>query len=263
MDLGLKNKVALVAAGSKGMGRATALGLAREGARVAICARGAADLDRAAQAIADAGGEVLARVVDVNHEEQVRLFVSSVEAHWGQVDICVSNAGGPPPMAFEATTDEHWNAAIRQNLLGAAVHFARHVLPGMRERRHGRFLTITSFSVKQPLENMVLSNTLRAAVTGLVKTLANEYAPHGVLVNNILPGYTATDRLLASAAQQAADQGVKRDEIIARWTRQIPLGRIARPEEVADLVVFLASERAGYITGQSILVDGGFARGLL
>ena len=206
---------------------------------------------------------MLARVLDVNREEQVREFVRSAEAHWGGVDICVSNAGGPPPMTFEQTADGDWRSAIEQNLLGAAVWLARHVLPGMKERRRGRFLTITSFSVRQPLDNMVLSNTLRAAVTGLVKTLANEYAPYNVLVNNVLPGYTATDRLLTSAARMAAEQGVAREAIIGRWTSNIPLGRVATPEEVADVLVFLASERASYITGQSILVDGGFARGLL
>ena len=262
MDLGLTGKVAIVAAASQGMAKATAKLLAIEGAKVAICARTAAALDRAAQEIADAGGDVLAKLADVNHESQVNAFLDAVRQRWGRIDICVTSAGGPPSLPFDQTTDEHWHSAVQQNLMGT-LYFARGVLPGMKEQRWGRFLTITSFSAKQPLDHMVLSNSLRAAVAGLTKTLAREYGPHNVLVNNVLPGYTATERLLSVAARQAEAQQVTRDEIVDRWNQQIPLRRIATPEEFANAVVFLASERASYITGQSIVVDGGFSRGLL
>jgi 3-oxoacyl-[acyl-carrier protein] reductase len=262
MDLGLKNKVAIVAAASKGMAKASAKLLAMEGARVGICARNAADLDRAAQEIADAGGEVLARVCDVNHEHQVAAFTSAVRTQWGPVDICVTSAGGPPSMAFDETSNEHWRSAVDQNLMGT-IYFARAVLPEMKERRWGRFLTITSFSAKQPLDRMVISNAMRAAVAGLTKTLANEYGPFNVLVNNVLPGYTSTERLLSVADRQAADRGVKREAIVGEWAEQIALRRVCDPEEFANVVAFLASERASYITGQSIVVDGGFSRSLL
>lgn len=267
MDLGLRDKVAVVAAASQGMAKATAKLLATEGANVAICARNAVALDRAAQEIADAavafgGGEVLARLADVNSEAQVKAFCSSVRQRWGRIDICVTSAGGPPSLPFDETTDEHWQAAVQQNLMGT-LYFARDVLPEMKERRWGRFLTITSVSAKQPLDRMVISNAMRAAVAGLVKTLSNEYSPFGVLVNNVMPGYTATDRLLSVADKQAAALGISREEAVADWARQIPLGRIAAPEEFANVVVFLASERASYVTGQSIAVDGGFSRSLL
>lgn len=261
MDLGLTGKVAVVAAASQGMAKATAKLLASEGAKVAICARNAAALDRAAQEIADAGGEVLAKIADVNHEGQVNAFLDAARQRWGRIDICVTSAGGPPSLPFDQTTDDHWQSAVQQNLMGT-LYFARGVLPGMKEQRWGRFLTITSVSAKQPLDVMVLSNAMRAAVAGLAKTLATEYGPYNVLVNNVCPGYTATDRLLAIADRQAAASGATREQMIGRWTEQIPLRRIATPEEFASAVVFLASERASYITGQSIVVDGGFARGL-
>ena len=262
MDLGLTNKIAVIAAASQGMAKATAKLLALEGAKVAICARNAAALDQAAQEIADAGGEVLAKLADVNHEPQVLAFLEAVRQRWGRIDICVTSAGGPPSLAFEETTDEQWQAAVQQNLMGT-LYFARHVLPGMKAQRWGRFLTITSVSAKQPLDRMVISNALRAAVAGLTKTLASEYGPYNVLVNNVLPGYTATERLLNIAAKQAGARNITRDQAIEDWTRQIPLGRIASPEEFASVVTFLASERASYIAGQSIAVDGGFSRSLL
>jgi len=262
MDLGLAGKVAMVTAASQGMALATAKLLAQEGARVAICARNAARLDQAAQQIADAGGEVLARVCDVNHAAQLTQFVNAVRTQWGPVEICVASAGGPPAMAFADTSDADWQNAVQQNLMGT-IHLAREVLPEMKQRRWGRFLAITSFSAKQPLENMVISNAMRAAVAGLTKTLANEYGPFNVLVNSLLPGYTATERLLAVADRLAAERGVPREAVIEQWASQAALRRIATPEEFAQVAVFLASERASYITGQCITVDGGFSRSLL
>lgn len=183
--------------------------------------------------------------VDVTVEAQVQAFVQATLERFGHIDICVANAGGPPARPFEATTLDDWRAAVDLNLLSTVI-LARAVLPGMKERRWGRFLTITSVAAKQPIDQLVLSNGVRPAVTGLVKSLSNEYGPFNVLVNNVGPGFTATERLKKLGSKPEAS---------------IPLGRIGEPEEFANLVVFLASERASYITGQTILVDGGFAKG--
>lgn len=262
MDLGLKDRVAIVAASSQGLGKAVALGLAREGAKVAMCARTASTLDAAAEEIrAETGAEVFTRAFDVTSYEDVRGFVAETAARFGRLDICVANAGGPPTKPFAATTVEEWHRAAELNLM-STVYFAKEALPLMAERRWGRFLAITSMTVKQPVEGLILSNSVRAGVSGLVKTLANEYGPYNVLVNSVCPGYTATARLLALGSTLAERQGTTQEEIEKRWASQAPLGRIGRPEEFADVVVFLASERASYVTGVAIQVDGGLVKGL-
>ena len=243
MDLGLKGRVAVVAAASKGLGKAVAQGLAAEGAKLAICARGEAELQQTA---AEIPAEVLAQPVDVTVEAQVRGFVSAVLARFGRIDICVTNAGGPPAKSFSETTLADWRAAVDLNFL-SAIHFAQAVLPHMKERGWGRFITISSVAVLQPVDGLILSNAARSAIRGLVKSLSNECAPYNVLVNNVCPGYTATERL---------------KKLGLRAEGQIPLGRAATPEEFANLVVFLASERASYITGVSIPVDGGWTKAL-
>jgi len=262
MDLGLKDRVALVAASSTGLGKAVALGLAREGARLALCARTQPALDAAADEIRrETGVAVLARAVDVTVYGEVRRFVAETEAQFGRLDICVANAGGPPSKSFAETSVEDWHAAAELNLM-STVYLAKETLPRMQQRRWGRFISITSVTVKQPVEGLILSNAVRAGVVGLVKTLANEYGPSNVLVNNVCPGFTATARLRSLAETMAAKAGVSPEEIERRWAAQAPLGRIGQPEEFASLVVFLASERASYITGASIAVDGGMVRGL-
>jgi 3-oxoacyl-[acyl-carrier protein] reductase len=262
MDLGLKDRVALVAASSQGLGKAVALGLAREGAKLALCARTAATLEQTAEEIrAETGAEVLARPVDVTVYEQVRAFVREASERFGSIDICVANAGGPPSKTFAETTVADWESAASLNLM-STVYLAREVLPGMQERRWGRFIAITSVTVKQPVEGLILSNSVRSAVAGLVKTLANEYGPYNVLVNNVCPGYTATARLESLTAKLAAAESAPVEKIKARWASQAPLRRLGQPEEFANLVVFLASERASYITGTSIAVDGGLVKGL-
>jgi 3-oxoacyl-[acyl-carrier protein] reductase len=254
MDLGLKGRVAIVAASSEGMGRAVAFEFAREGAQVAMCARNGDRLFSAAGEIrATTGVAPFAQTVDVTNEHQVHTFVESVAERFGRIDICVANAGGPPARTFEAATIDDWRLAVDLNLM-STVYLARETLPRMKERQWGRFIAITSVSVKQPLESLVLSNSVRPAVNGLVKSLSNEYAPYNVLVNNVCPGYTATARLLQVAE---ADSDAE-----AQWRRQIPLGRFADPEEIAAVVLFLASERASYVTGASIAVDGGFVKGV-
>jgi 3-oxoacyl-[acyl-carrier protein] reductase len=263
MDLGLKDKVALVAASSQGLGKAVALGLAKEGVRLAMCARNPHTLMAAADEVATvANVEIFAMNLDVTNEKSVQDFVGKVTDRFGRIDICVTNAGGPPAKPFAETTTEEWRRAVDLNLM-STLFLARAVLPGMRERRWGRLITITSLTVKQPIDGLILSNSVRAAVVGLVKSLSNEYAAHNVLVNNVCPGYTATDRLGELSSTLAKSAGVDPLEIEKRWTTQIPLGRLARPDEFADAVVFLASERASYITGQSLSIDGGFAKGLL
>jgi len=263
MDLGLKDKVALVAASSQGLGKAVAIGLAREGAKLALCARNGDVLNAAAQQIAkETGAEVITKTVDVTREEEVRHFVDHAVAMLGRIDICVTNAGGPPAKPFDATTTEEWRRAVDLNFM-STLFFAQAVLPRMRAQKWGRFIAITSLTVKQPVDGLILSNSVRAAVAGLVKSLANEYGAHNVLVNNVCPGYTATDRLVELSSTLAKSAGVAPAEIEKRWTAQIPLGRLADPKEFADAVVFLCSERASYITGQSIAIDGGFAKGLL
>jgi 3-oxoacyl-[acyl-carrier protein] reductase len=262
MDLGLKDRVALVAASSQGLGKAVALGLAREGAKLALCARTDSVLQKTAEEIrASTGADVLAIAVDVTVREQVRALVQAAVERFGRIDICVANAGGPPSKTFAETTDEDWRAAAELNLM-STVSLAREVLPGMRQRRWGRFIAITSVTVKQPVEGLILSNSLRSAVSGLIKTLSNEYGPYNVLINNVCPGYTATARLESLTAKLATAESVPVEKIKERWANQAPLRRLGQPEEFANLVVFLASERASYITGASIAVDGGLVKGI-
>jgi 3-oxoacyl-[acyl-carrier protein] reductase len=262
MDLGLKDRVALVAASSTGLGKAIALGLAREGTKLALCARTQSTLDAAAAEIrSDTGVEVMARAVDVTIYEQVRTFVAEAAAHFGRLDICVANAGGPPSKSFADTTVDDWHRTAALNLM-STVYLAKETLPLMQQRRWGRFIAITSVTVKQPLDGLILSNSVRAGVLGLVKSLANEYGPWNVLVNNVCPGFTATARLNELAETLAAKGGVTPRDIEQRWAAQAPLGRVGKPEELANLVIFLASERASYITGESIAVDGGLVKGL-
>lgn len=262
MDLGLKDRVALVAASSTGLGKAVAFGLAREGAKLALCSRSAEAIERTAREIAEeTGAQVFSAPVDVSDETEVHAFVARAAAHFGRIDICVANAGGPPAKSFDATTVEEWRRAVDVNLM-STLFLARAVLPGMREHGWGRLIAITSLTVRQPAEGLVLSNSVRAAVAGLVKSLSNEYAAHNVLINNVCPGYTATDRLKELSSTLARQSGSTVAEIEKRWTSQIPMGRLGRPDEFADAVVFLASERASYITGQSILIDGGFVKSL-
>ncbi len=262
MDLGIKGRVAVVAASSKGLGKAVALGLAREGAKLALCARTDSTLQDTVDEIRrDAGADVFAAPIDVTDQQQVRHFVAAAAKHYGKIDICVTNAGGPPAKPFSETSVEDWQAAVNLNLM-STLYFAREVLPLMQKQKWGRLITITSASVKQPIDNLILSNSVRSAVSGLAKSLSNEYGKDNVLVNNVCPGYTLTSRLEELSARLSKAENVDPQKIQERWASQIPMGRLGRPEEFANLVVFLASERASYITGVSIAVDGGFIKGI-
>jgi len=262
MNLGLKDRVALVSAGSKGLGRAIALELAAEGARVAICARGQEALDATVADITAAGGQAVGLVADVSKAEELARLVESVRSSLGPIDILVTNSGGPRSGTFDTLSTDDWEQA-GQLLLTSAVGLVRAVLPDMRARRWGRILTVTSIAVKQPVDGLMLSNSLRAAVTAFARTLANEVGPDGITVNNLMPGYTRTDRVVDLATQMAAAGGTTPEAIAGRWEAQIPMGRLGEPREFAALAAFLASERASYITGQSIAVDGGWIKGLL
>jgi 3-oxoacyl-[acyl-carrier protein] reductase len=263
MDLGLKNKVALIAAGSRGLGRAVAEELAAEGASLVLCAREERTLVETAAAIAESSNaHVLAVPADVTVIDDIKRMVDAGNERFGRIDILVTNAGGPPAGTFAQLTREQWDDAIRLTLL-SAVELARQVLPGMKERRWGRIINITSIAVKQPVENLLLSNSLRAGLTGFARTLANEVATEGVTVNNVMPGYTRTERLEDLAKMMAGKQGISAEEFRGKWEKEIPMGRLGEPREFAALVAFLASERASYITGTSIQVDGGWIRSLL
>lgn len=262
MDTGLRTRVAIVAASSQGIGRATALGFAAEGANLALCARNAGPLEKLAEEIRKTHGvEILTRAFDVSNDEQVRDFTAAAQERFGRIDVCVTNAGGPPAKPFAETTLPDWDRAYQLNLR-STVAFAHAVLPAMQQRKWGRIVTITSVSVKQPIPELVLSNSIRAGVLGLVRSLATQYGPDNITVNNVGPGYTATDRIKELTEARAKRSGRSLAELEAEMTNNVPLRRLAQPQEVADAIVWLASERASYITGQTILVDGGVYRGL-
>jgi len=262
MDLGLKNRVAVVAASSQGIGLATAEAFAAEGCRVAMCARNGKTLQAAAEKIRKQyNAEVFAVPFDVTDASAVNGFVSVVAARFGSVDVCVTNAGGPPAKGFLASSLEDWQRALDANFL-STVYFAREVIPHMQRQRWGRIVTITSITTRQPVADLVLSNAVRAAVLGLVKSLANEFGKDGILVNNVAPGFTATDRLKELARARSAASGKAEQELFDAWAAEAPLKRLGEPREVADTIVWLASERASYVTGQTVLVDGGMYKGL-
>jgi 3-oxoacyl-[acyl-carrier protein] reductase len=262
VDLGLRSRVALVAAASRGLGRAVAEALAAEGAGVVICARDADALERARATIAQrTGAEVHAVVADVATQEGTDILAAEALARFGRVDVLVTNAGGPPPGAFEAHGWDAWERTV-QLTLRSAVELTRLVLPGMKERRWGRIINVTSITVKQPVDGLMLSNSIRAAVTGFARTLATEVAPFGITVNNILPGYTRTERVDQLNRATAEREGIGVEDVERRIESQIPMGRLGEPWEFAALAAFLASERASYITGQSMAVDGGWIRAL-
>ncbi len=263
MDLGLEGKVALVAASSRGLGRAIAEELAAEGCDLVLCARSAGPLEAARAAIEAASGRrVVARPTDVADEDEVRALVAFALETFGRVDVLVTNGGGPPPGGLDDHDLDAWRAGAAVTL-ESVIGLVTGVLPGMRKRGWGRILNVTSIAVKQPVDGLLLSNSLRAAVTGFARTLANEVAADGVTVNNLMPGYTRTERLDELAHHIAAQKGGEPSDAFDAWAAQVPAGRVGEPPEFAALAAFLASDRASYITAQSIAVDGGWIRSLL
>jgi len=262
MNLGLKGKVALVAGASQGMGRATALLFAREGAKVSICARGEAALRQAADMIRkETGAEVFSMVADMSKADDIQKFVGETVAQFGRLDVVVTNAGGPPPGEFTKFSDEDWHQAFSLSFM-SAMRLTREAVPHLRKAGGGRVINITSYSVKEPIAGLVLSNAVRSGVIGLAKTLSRELAKDNILVNNVCPGRIDTER--ARKLNMARAERLKRpvEEIDREMAAEVPLGRYGTAEEVADLIVFLASDRASYITGTTLQIDGGLVRGI-
>lgn len=260
MDLGLRGKAAAVMAGSEGIGRAAALALAAEGANVAICGRREDVLRSTAKAIADAtGAKVVPIVADVSNPRDVERFVNAAAADLRGLDILVVNAGGPPPGKFEQLTDEQWQKAFDLTVM-SAVRAVRHALPHFRTEGGGSVVAVQSTSVKLPIEHLLLSSSLRLAVVGLFKSLATEHGREGIRFNVVLPGSIATDRQTELAQVQAADKGVPVEEILAQRARTIPLGFIGDPSDIGDAIAWLASDRARYVNGAVLQVDGGMIR---
>lgn len=257
MDLGIEGKVAIVGASANGLGYATARRFALEGCHVALC-----DIDEKAlsQAKENLAAETGARIgswqVDLTSSAAIERFASEVSEELGPVDILVTNSGGPPPGLFEDATDEKWSRAFDLTFM-SAVRLIRNVLPGMKERNWGRIVNFTSRTLQEPIPGLIISNATRLAVAGMAKTLAGEVAPYGITVNNLGPGPTATDRAIELAQARATRKGISLETELAETEARIPRGRMATPDEIAAVAVFLASEPAGHLTGRSIIVDGG------
>jgi len=257
MDLGIRNRVAMVAAASKGLGRAIAETLAAEGCRLSICSRSLDTLEPVREAL---GGETLAVACDVSNAGDLQRWYDETVARFGQVDILVTNTGGPPAAPFMKLTEEQWQSGIDSTLLNV-VRLSRMVIPGMQERKWGRLVHLTSFVAKQPVELLTVSSTLRAGLSGLTKTLADQVARDGITVNAVLPGHFLTDRQTHLAELRAKEQGITPEEYLRKSEQLIPMGRYGKPAELANVVAFLCSERASYVTGASLQIDGGLYRG--
>jgi 3-oxoacyl-[acyl-carrier protein] reductase len=263
MDLGIKGKVALVAASSKGLGKATARSLAAEGARVAMCARGEAALSAAADEIRrETGAEVHAIPADVSKGGDIERLFKATRDSLGGVDILVINAGGPPALPLDELTDEHWKSAYELSHL-SAVRMIRHALPHMRQRRWGRILAIESSSVKQPVAGLHLSNGIRPGVAGYFKSLVDEFAKENITFNLVLPGVFLTDRIVNNQKAVAERTGTTLEARLELLQKAIPTGRFGEPKEIGDMIAFLASERAAFVTGSVVQVDGGLIRSVI
>jgi len=262
METGLRNRVAIVAASSQGIGKATALAFAAEGAHLALCARQVEPLEAVAREASDRYGvQTFTSAFDVGDDGAVRKFVQEAHTQFGRIDVCVTNAGGPPLKPFLSTTMDDWESAWRLNLR-SIVSFSQSVLPFMQEQKWGRIVTLTSYTVKQPVPELVLSNSIRAGVMGLVRSLAGQFGSYGITLNNVGPGLTSTKRGLDVIQKRATTDGTTVKEAEQELMRDVPTGRMVTPEEVAATIVWLASESAASTTGQTILVDGGAYRGL-
>jgi 3-oxoacyl-[acyl-carrier protein] reductase len=264
MDLGIKGRAAAIAAASQGLGYACALELAREGAAVAICSRDHARIHAAAGRIRDAvpGARVHAAVADLSRTDDCRGFVDEAAATFGRLDILVTNSGGPTPGAFAQTTIDDVRRGVDTTLL-SAIALVMAAVPHLRRGGWGRIVNILSITVKQPRVDLLVSNTMRPGILGFAKSISLELAAEGILVNNVAPSYTRTERLDELAGHMAQSGGRPLQDVFAQWERSIPAGRLGTPEELAAVVTFLCSERASYVTGTTIQVDGGLVQGLL
>jgi 3-oxoacyl-[acyl-carrier protein] reductase len=256
MKIDLRGRTALVGGSSAGLGRAIARGLAATGCDLVLGARRFKKLEALADELRGAGVKVLPLEVDLTSVEQIEAFTRAAQAEFGTIDILVNNAGGPPGGTFDDLSEADWRNAVDLTLM-SAIEVTRRLLPGMREQKWGRIINVTSTSVKQPVDGLMLSNSIRMAVVGWAKTLANEVGPDAVTINNLCPGYTTTDRLEELADNVAGRQGIEAAQVYENWAASVPLRRLATPEEFANVAVFLASEEAAYVHGTTIAVDGG------
>ena len=257
MDLGLNNKIALITAASQGLGKASALSMANEGATVIICSRDKEKISKSAREIKDkSGSDVISFQADLSNEEDISKMVESIIKKYGRIDILVNNTGGPKAGFFDEINDDDWLQTFESTFL-SAVRLTRHVLPSMKRNKWGRIINISSVSAKQPIDNLILSNGIRMSVHGWAKTLSNQIASENILINNVCPGFTKTERVQDLVSTQAKDLNVSEDQVMNTISSGIPAKRVGKPQELADLVTFLASEKSSYITGQSIAVDGG------
>lgn len=257
----LQGKIAVITAASKGLGKGIALRFAQEGAKLLIASRNEENIRTTAEEIRKTtGAEVIALAADVSKKTDVDNLIETVRASYGSLDILVNNAGGPPAGTFLDFADEAWEKAFELNLM-SVVRVTRGLLPLMMEKRYGRIINITSAGVKQPIPNLILSNSIRAAVNGFSKTLSQEVAPYGILVNNLAPGRIDTDRVRELDQISADKLGISQEAAKDNWTKQIPLGRYGEVEEFANVALFLASDEASYISGQIYVVDGGLVKG--
>ena len=262
MEMGLKGKTVLITAASLGIGKAVVELFAQEGCKIAISSRSKTNLLAVSKEIKDKYSvEPFWSVCDLNKQKDIENTYSAVSQNFGTVDILVNNCGGPSPGLFQQLEEEEWNLAYEQVLL-SVVRFSKLVLPGMMSKNWGRIINLTSMSVKQPIDNLVLSNTLRAGVTGLTKSLSNEVAKFNITVNNVAPGMTLTRRLYELAVVEAKEKGKSHEEVLVEMAKRVPLNRLARPEEIASVVVFLASKQASYVNGTTIQVDGGYIKNI-
>ena len=257
MDLGIRNKVALVTAASQGIGKAAATELINEGCKVAICSSNKENLMKAAEQIKqETGTEPFWVVCDINNSSDIEAAVENVVKEFGSIDILVNNCGGPAPGYFENMDDEKWKDGFQQVLM-SAVRFTRHVLPLMKKKNWGRIINVTSLSVKQPVDNLILSNSFRSAVTAFAKTISQQYGEFGITVNNVAPGFILTSRLYELSQKRSEKEGIPQEEILMKMGNSNPVKRIGKPEDIGAAIAFLTSERAGYITGVTLQVDGG------
>lgn len=265
MDLGIRGRVAIVAAASQGLGKAAAIALAQEGAHIVVCARDKRRIFQAGKEISRAAGKkrlvVLPLVADVSKAKDIKRVVATGAKEFGRIDVLVTNAGGPPPGAFADLDDEKWMAGVNLNLM-SAIRFIREVLPHMRKQKWGRIINITSLTVKQPSNDLIISSTVRLGILGLSKVLSNLHAKEGITINSVAPGYIMTARQQELGAARAAKKGISFEEYVAESCKDIPAGRFGCPDELASVITFLASTKASYVNGTTISVDGGLVRGL-
>lgn len=262
MNLGLGGKIALVTASSKGIGKAVAEELASEGCSIAICSRSRDELEKLSFDIRKKYNvDVSWSVCDLNKSADIENTFNVVLKQFGRIDILVNNCGGPVSGFFRDFSDEHWAEAFEQVFL-STVRFSNLAIPQMINKQWGRIINITSVSVKQPIDNLILSNSFRSGIIGFAKSLSNEFAKFNITVNNVAPGYTLTNRLYDLAVSRAKNSGLSHEEVLADMAKQVPMNRLARPEEIGAAVAFLCSNQAGYITGNTIHIDGGWVKGL-